>query len=194
MAHSKLLLDRVFCLEESVWADRVGLSDQTSVLPSLELLQRMGTISEFVHRHAFGEAEFESYLRWRQKDRRARTYGTVFFAFHGTPSGLEVGNDQVSLDDLARHIGALPEGVVHLGSCSVLRRNEPAVQRFLDATGARLLSGYERDVDWLDCAALDTAWVGYIASYSRLGDALRYFNLRYASLISHLKWQAVERP
>lgn len=192
MAPSTLRLDRVFCLEESVWADKIGLSDQTSVLPSLDLLRRMGAVSEFVHRHAFREAEFESYLRWRQKDRRVRTYGTVFFAFHGTSKGLDIGNDELSLDDLARQIGSLPDGVVHLGSCSVLRRNEAAVHRFLDATGARLLSGYERDVEWLDCAALDTAWVGYIASYDRLGDALRYFKARYASLISHLKWQAVE--
>lgn len=149
MALSRLRLDRVFCLEESVWADKVGLSDQTSVLPSLELLRRMRAVSEFVHRHAFREAEFESYLRWRQKDRRVRTFGTVFLAFHGTPKGLEVGNDQISLDDLARQIGTLPHGVVHLGSCSVLRRNEVAVQRFLDATGARLVSG-SRAVETLE--------------------------------------------
>jgi hypothetical protein len=87
----------------------------------------------------------------------------------------------------------LPGGVVHLGSCSVLRNNEAAVQRFLDATGARVLSGYERDVDFLDSAALDTAWLGYIASYERLGDALRFFRARYASLIDHLNWAAVLR-
>jgi hypothetical protein len=151
----------------------------------------MRTITEFVHRHAFGEQEFESYLRWRRKDRRVRTYGTIFFAFHGTRNGLEVGNADISLDDLAQQIGTLPDGVVHLGSCSVLRRNEAAAQAFLDATGARLLSGYEHEVDWLDSASLDTAWLGYIASYARLGDALRHFEARYASLIRHLKWQAV---
>jgi hypothetical protein len=183
----------VFCIEESVWADKVGLSDQTSVLPSLELLHRMGQVSEFIHRHAFRESEFDSYLRWRQKDRRARTYGTLFFAFHGTPKGLEVGNEEISLDILAEQIGSLPDGVVHLGSCSVLRRNEAAEQDLLKTTGARLLSGYERDVSWLDSAALDTAWLGYIASYDRLGDALRHFKARYASLIEHLKWQAVAR-
>jgi hypothetical protein len=193
MAARSLRLDRVLCLEESVWAETIGLTDQTSVLPSLELLQRMGRVSEFVHRHAFREAEFESYLRWRRQDRRVRTYGTVFFAFHGTRRGLDIGNDQISLAELARHIGKLPGGVVHLGSCSVLRDNEDAVQEFLDQTGARLLSGYERDVDWLDCAALDTAWVGYVASYEHVGTAVRYFRERYASLIKHLKWQAKER-
>src|SRR4051812_41149520 len=120
MASSRVRFDRVFCVEESVWADEIGLSDQTSVLPSLDLLQRMGTLSEFVHRHAFREDEFESYLRWRQKDRRVRTYGTVFLAFHGTRRGLKVGNSEISLDALGERIGSLPNGVVHLGSCSVL--------------------------------------------------------------------------
>jgi hypothetical protein len=175
-----------------VWADKVGLTDQTSVLPSLELLQRMGVLSEFVHRHAFRESEFEGYLRSRRRDLRVRSYGTVFLAFHGTRKGLNVGNDDISLDQLARGIGSLPGGVVHLGSCSVLRADTEAVQRFLKHTGARLLSGYEREVEWLNCAALDTAWLGYVASYQHPGSALRYFRERYRSLIEHLRWDAVE--
>jgi len=41
---SPLKLNRVFCLEESVWDDDKGLTDQASVLPTLELLQRMGAV------------------------------------------------------------------------------------------------------------------------------------------------------
>lgn len=185
--------DRIFCLEESVWSDRKGLGDQTSVLPTLELLERMGVVSEFVHRHALGGTEFENYLSWRQSDHRVRNYGTLYFAFHGTRKGLDVGDRQLSLDALAELIGKLPNGVVHLGSCSVLRANVESAQRFLRATGARLLSGYERDVEWLDSAAVDTAWLGYVASHKRLGDALRSFRRRYESAIDHLRWEAVER-
>lgn len=99
----------------------------------------------------------------------------------------------MSLDVLAQRLGRLPDGVVHLGSCSVLKGNEEAAQRLLQATGARVLSGYERDVEWLDSAALDTAWLGYVASHARLGDALRFFKSRYQSTIDHLKWLAVVR-
>jgi hypothetical protein len=186
--------DRVFCLEESVWEDAIGLSDQTSVLPTLELLERMGVLSEFVHRHAVGNTEFENYLSWRDSDRRVRTYGTVYLAFHGTRKGLDVGDHPVSLDDLAESIGKLPGGVVHLGSCSVLKRNAESARRFLEVTGARLLSGYERDVEWLDSAAIDTAWLGYVATHARIGDALRFFRSRYGSAVDHLQWQAVTRP
>jgi hypothetical protein len=56
-----------------------------------------------------------------------------------------------------------------------------------------MLTGYERDIEWLDSAAFDTAWLGYLAHYERLGDALRHFKVRYASIIDHLKWEAVAR-
>lgn len=161
-----------------MWEDSKGLSDQTSVFPTLELLERMGTVSEFVHRHAVGTTEFENYLAWRQSDRKVRNYGTVYLAFHGTRQGLQVGDRSVSLDLLAELIGELPDGVVHLGSCSVLRGNGDSAQRFLRATGARLLTGYERDVDWLDSTSLDTAWLGYLAWHARVGDALRFLRTR----------------
>jgi hypothetical protein len=96
-----------------------------------------------------------------------------------------------SLDALADHLGPLPGGVVHLGSCFVLKNNEAAGRRFLKRTGASLISGYQRDVEWLDSAALDSAWLGYLADPGRIGDIERRFRKRYASLIDYLQWGAV---
>lgn len=186
-----LKLNRVFCLEESVWDDDKGLTDQASVLPTLELLQRMGAVDRFVHRHCFGDREFESYAKRRSPDRMTRSFGTIYFAFHGSREGLEVGDETLSLDHLAGLVGQLPGGVVHLGSCSVLKGDPEAAKRFLSKTGAALLSGYERDVEWLDSAALDLAWLGYLGTYARLGDAVRFFRQRYGSVISYLNWERV---
>lgn len=192
MAARALRRNRVFCIEESVWDDPKGLTDRTSVLPTLETLERMRTVSEFVHRHAVSHDEFKRYLVWRTDTARTRTYGTVYLAFHGTSEGLRVGNKDVSLEELAELLGKLPDGVVHLGSCSVLHDEDDA-RRFLQSTGARMISGYERSVDWLDSAALDTAWLGYVAWYSQVGQAARYLKERYGSTIDHLKWKAVAR-
>lgn len=144
---------RVFCLEESVWVESLSLTDQTSVLPTLEQLHRIGVLREFVHRHALSSTEFEDYLSWRRASKKLRNYGTVYLAFHGTRDGLRVGDKSVSLDLLAERLGDVSGGVVHLGSCAVLKGNDDAATRFLEKTGARLLSGYERDVTWLDSAA-----------------------------------------
>jgi len=188
---ARLKLNRVFCLEESVWDDDKGLTDQASVLPTLELLQRMGAVERFVHRHCYGFTEFENYAEGRAPDRTTRSFGTVYFAFHGTREGLRVGEKTLSLDRLAELVGQLPGGVVHLGSCSVLKGDPEAAQRFLSKTGAALLSGYQRDVEWLDSAALDLAWLGYLTDYSRPGDSVRFFRQRYESVISHLNWECV---
>jgi len=80
---------------------------------------------------------------------------------------------------------------VHLGSCSTLLGSENAARAFLKTTGASMITGYQRDVDWLDSAAIDTVWLGYVAYYSRLGDAARYFKTRYASVLKYLGWQSV---
>jgi hypothetical protein len=102
-----------------------------------------------------------------------------------------VGEEILFLDRLADPVGQLPGGVVHLGSCSVLQGDPEAAQRFLGKTGAALLSGYERDVEWLDSVVLDLSWLGYVATYARLGDAVRFFRQRYGSVISYLKWRRV---
>lgn len=180
---------RVLCLETSSWRDK--FSDQISVLPALELLHRTGTIDEFVHRHALVAEEFDSYLGWRMMDRRVRTYGTIYLAFHGSRDGLWVGERAIPLAQLSETLGEVPAGVVHLGSCSVLKNGRASAEDFLRSTRAKAISGYERDVNWLDSAALDIAWLGYIAEYQSVGTAVRYFRQRYASLIEYLKWDAV---
>jgi hypothetical protein len=151
----------------------------------------MGAVEEFVHRHVLGSTEFDNYLDLRRSDSRVRGYGTIYLAFHGTDRGLLVGDRPLSLDVLAEMLGDLPGAVVHLGSCSALRGNTDAARRFLRATGARMISGYERDVEWLDSATLDTAWLGHVASYVQVGRAERTFRKRYASVIDHLRWDAI---
>lgn len=165
------------------------MTDTTSVLPTLELLQRMGILKQFVHRHAVSVEEFQNYLSMRQQ-RPTRTFGIVYLAFHGSVEGLRVGEEDIDLDRLAEWLGSLRGGVVHLGSCAVLKNREAEVRRFLKRTGARLISGYDRPVLWLDSIALETAYLGYLAQYERVGDALQYFRKRYARPIDELTWVA----
>jgi hypothetical protein len=188
MPHANLRHDRIFCLEESVWDERLGLTDVTSVLPTFELLQRMGIVDQFVHRSVYGAPEFASYMEARPKGRLLRSYGTLYLAFHGNRDGLSVGTETVNLDRLGELIGSFDGGVLHLSSCSVL--TEETAKRFLKSTGARLISGYNRRVSWLDSITLETALLGYLASSSELADGIREFRERYDSLIKYLDWVA----
>src|SRR4051794_21780228 len=77
----------VFCLE-GAWED--ALEDQSSVLPMLELLKRLGYI-DFIYRDAGTSHELEHYLRAWVDQRLA--YYTLYLAFHGSREGLFVSND-----------------------------------------------------------------------------------------------------
>ena len=183
--------DRVFCLE-GAW-DR-KLTDRSSVLPTLELLERLRTI-EFIHRDVGTVGELEHYLKlWQKQGKRHRV---VYLAFHGSPQGLYVSDDEdpVSLARLGELLGpAAEDAVIHLGSCSVLRQREGDVQDFLRVTRARALCGYKTDVDWVNSAALDLIVLGTLASYPRVGDAFRHLGTaRYASLVKDLGFQIVPR-
>lgn len=84
----------------------------------------MGIVDQFVHRSAYGTREFESYMSLRPRGRKLPSYGTLYLAFHGSRDGLLVGAETVHLDRLGTLIGSFRGGIVHLGSCSVLKYNE----------------------------------------------------------------------
>src|SRR3954471_276534 len=110
--------DRVFCLEGE-WQSR--LRDRSSVLPMLELLERLRVL-DFVHRDVGTPAELEHYLaRWLQ-DTSVKDFYVLYLAFHGSPAGLDAGGDDLfSLARLAAVLeGECADCVIHLGSCSVL--------------------------------------------------------------------------
>jgi hypothetical protein len=191
VAPSKLKLNRLFCLEESVWEDELSMTDRTSVQPMLQALRAWGRVERFVHRPVLDVADLEGYLKLRREQADLRAYGLIYLAFHGSPEGLSVGDDAVSLERLAELLGRRCDGArVHLGSCSLLTNDEQAAKAFLKATGASMVSGYRSDIEWLDSAALDLAWLGYLADYERPGDARRYFTKRYASLVDSLGFVA----
>ncbi len=46
---------------------------------------------------------------------------------------------------------------VHLGGCELLG-SLPAVRRFMEQTGVRLVTGYTKPVEWIPSAALELLW------------------------------------
>jgi hypothetical protein len=68
-----------------------------------------GAVDRFVHRHCDGYREFESYAKGRSPDLTTRSFGTVYFAFHGSREGLGVGEEILFLDRLADPVGQLLE-------------------------------------------------------------------------------------
>ncbi|YCN55431.1 DUF6642 family protein [Rhodococcus erythropolis] len=141
----------VFCLEGE-WEE--SIESRLSIEPALRLLEARDDI-RLVHRDIATLAELEYYLdRWLNT--RLRGYDFGYLGFHGSAERLDVGHEQMSLDDLAELIDGRCQGkVVYFGSCSVLSAPDEVLTNFCRRTGARAVAGYTKNVDWIETAAFE---------------------------------------
>ena len=182
----------VFCLEGE-WNDE-KLKDRSSVLPALELLERLDLIT-FVHRDVATRAELEHYLaRWT---RERLPLNVLYLAFHGTPDGIAIA-DAPDHEATLEYLGGLLAGklkgrVVHFGACSVLRARPKKMRQFTEQTGAKVVLGYREDVDWIESMAWDMIVLSTLAHYKQLGTAVKRINQdsRYASLRKALDFRVI---
>ncbi|TDB70423.1 DUF6642 family protein [Micromonospora sp. KC723] len=179
----------VFCVEGQWHRD---LHERGSVLPTLELLERLGRI-RFIHKDAATRDELFYFLdRWLLK--QYADYRVGFFAMHGEPSRLCLTDwDSVALADVAERMAGRCEGRrLYFGSCSVLRASDAALRAFLDVTGAALICGFTREVDWVESAAFETVLLDVLANGQRHNAAeLRMGSAHWAPLAAYLGFRVI---
>ena len=183
----------VMCLEGDF---EDSLEDRSSMLPVLDLLERVGHDGiTYIHRDVGTRAELDHYLRkWIQRE----DYYTLYLSFHGNADGIQVSDHEdgsATLEHLADVLAdAITDCVVHFGSCGVLAADDRRLQHFLKRTGARAVMGYTTSVDWIDSAALDLIVLATLGRYQQLGRSLRLLEEapRYASLREQLGFRIVQ--
>jgi hypothetical protein len=176
----------IFCLE-GAWGKR--LDDRASVLPTLDLLERL-ELARFVHRDVGTEEELYHYLdKWAQAG--YRQYGVLYFAFHGVKGGIQVGRGTVTLDDLAQRLDGKATGrIVYFGSCDVMR-DKAGVDDFKVKTRAKVVCGYTKRVDWVESAAFDTLLLRSLLSNQRIDARVNHLHRDYGQLVRRLGFQSV---
>lgn len=179
----------IFCIEGQWHRD---LNERGSVLPTLELLERLGRI-RFIHRDAATPDELAYFLdRWLL--RQYADYRVGFFAMHGEPTKLCLTErHHVDLDDVADQMAGRCAGKrLYFGSCSVLRASDVRMREFLATTGAALICGYTREVDWVESAAFETVLLDVLANgvYNNAAE-LRMGSSHWAPLAAYLGFRIV---
>ena len=150
----------IFCVETVWYGDR----DQTSVRPMLELLGRAYTEVPFIYRNAVSKDEFKYHITsWL--DLPAREYPILYLGYHGDAAANIFLVDDDKTHDFETRIsfsdfgGFLQEQckdrVVHFSSCGTLKVSTRCARNFLDITGARSVSGYDKVVDWMESIAFE---------------------------------------
>lgn len=175
----------VFCLEGEWDSD---LRKHESVLPILELLERLGSIKA-IHRDVATNVEAARYLQ-KFAQRRYDPYGVLYLAAHGDKGRIFWSRDQaMSLDDLGSILAQGRSGYyLYLGSCLTLFDTRH-VERLVAMSGAQAVLGYRTEVDWIESAAFDVILLSWMANHAgRPGTLFSQLMKRHGQLAKHLKF------
>jgi hypothetical protein len=175
----------VICFE-GMWTSR--LTDKSSVLPLLDLLERQQCI-RYVHRDIGTIGELEHYVdKWLQKG--YANYGLGQFAFHGEPGAISVGRKRMSMEELAALIDGRAAGrTIYFGSCGTLKVPKARWTEFLRATKARAVCGFHADVDWLESAAFEMLLIEAVTHYKRIDASYNWMRKNHGGLCRRLEFK-----
>jgi hypothetical protein len=152
----------VFCLEAEWDSD---LNNKPSVLPVLELLERLDEIKA-IHRDVATCEEARWDLR-KYAEAEYDAYRVLYVASHGEKGAIawSEGNS-MSLADLGSVLAEGRSGYyLYLGSCLTLFNNAQA-EELLEASGAKAVLGYRSEIEWVESAAFDLILLSWMANHS----------------------------
>ena len=123
-----------------------------------------------------------------------RNYGILYLAFHGSPGAIYLhGNTPVTLAQLAEMMGdKFGDWIVHFGSCRTVGSSRQMAD-FVEQTGVALATGYTKNVDWAESAALELLLFQELQSHQSLKVAWRGVESNYGDLVEITGLQALFR-
>ena len=159
-------MKHIFALEGE-WVSNMRRKD--SIEPALKLLEQVCDIKH-VFRKVATIHDFRHYLK-RTTNASLSKDSIIYLAFHGKPGLIQLGDStEITVDEIAEEFPALfADKIVHFGSCSTLRMNEEELKEFKKISGARLVSGYTKDIDFIDSTILDVAYFNQLQYLERVG-------------------------
>ncbi|MGC4763570.1 DUF6642 family protein [Micromonospora sp. DT46] len=179
----------VFCVEGH-W-DR-DLTRRHSVRPTLELLDGLESL-RYIHRNAVTPEQLK-YLLKEWSLRKYAAFEVGFFAFHGSPRSLWLSDShETSLGDIAGWVAGRWQGKrIYVGGCSVLRGSDAYLTDFLHETGASLVCGFTKQVDWIESAAFETVVLHRLVNSGKVNSVEQLAtSARWAPLAQHLGFRVV---
>lgn len=112
--------------------------------------------------------------------------GTLYIAMHGLPGKVLLGNGtRPTMEELADVMKKRFRGWhVHFGSCRTLDISDERLKRFKKTTGARLLSGYLMNIDWIESTAMDMLLLSQAYQSLTPGRLWNQMEKKYESLVN----------
>ncbi|MBI5053100.1 MAG: hypothetical protein HZC38_03355 [Chloroflexi bacterium] len=172
---------------ESLWYGDV--ENSLNVKPILEMISKMHEI-KYVHMVCNTKDEFVYNLHLLK---HKPNYGILYLAFHGKPGGIILTDgSSITLENLSQLMSTdFSNWIVHFGTCGTINVDEHRLAKFLEMTGASMVSGYTRgDVDWIESAAMDLVFFQQLQHHNDMQMFWRKFKKQYKQFISTTGLQA----
>lgn len=161
MSNIKTYERNIYCLEGN-W-NKNPRSHQ-SIRPILELLRTVSGVKYIYHKCNTKEEFF--YRLQRFTKRTYKNYTVLYLAFHGRTNRIEVGNEYITLKEIATVLeGQLANKIVHFGSCSTLCTSETNICNFIRTTNCQFISGYCKVVDFIASTAFELLYFDLLQKY-----------------------------
>ncbi|MFK7947996.1 MAG: DUF6642 family protein [Saprospiraceae bacterium] len=151
----------IFVLEGE-WSD--DNQDKRSVNDLLNFLSNVLNVDYF-HRRVATKKEFSYHL----KNSLDNHYEIVYLAFHGWKGFISSEGFEIDIDDLYKYKRKFQGKIIHFGSCQTLKLSKDKLIEIKENLGAKYISGYTKNVDWVDSALLEIAYFNYWQYYKKRG-------------------------
>lgn len=173
----------IFCIEGN-WGQ--GYEESRSIRTALDFLNASVGISA-IRKGCNNPEQFNSYLKDSVKD-SYDTFGIIYLAFHGSPGKLHINHhEKIDFTSIAATLqGKAKDKIIHFGSCSTLRLSGWDLRRFKKATGALAISGYCKDIDFIESTVLDILYFRKCQAYQKVSLIHRDMQLSYGKLVKQM--------
>lgn len=177
----------IYCLEGN-W-NKHPKSNQ-SIKPILDLLYSFSKVKYIYHKCPTKEDFIKGLETFTQK--RYSNYTVLYIAYHGCRNRICFGNEYITLKEIANVLeGKLNGKIIHFGSCSTLNTSEKNITDFITRTGCSFISGYKKDVEYINSAAFELGYFDSLQHHKSINKIWKQMLASYFPLVANLHFTII---
>lgn len=191
MQLSRYKTKHIYCVEGD-WAP--DFRNKISIKTALDFLDVNANVRN-IHKYCSSSEQMNSLIKEFALQRYSR-YGILYFAYHGGKNCLHLGKrKKLYLEDLGEIIdGCAYKKIIHFGSCSTLNVDRWAIKRFMRKTGAIAVSGYSKDIPFIDSTLLDILFFEACQHYQKMKPIEKYMKENHSGMMKNTGFKFICDP
>ncbi|WP_151087756.1 DUF6642 family protein [Hymenobacter baengnokdamensis] len=178
----------IVCIEGRWERDLTKLN---SVAAGLQLLYENKVVAKQCCKQSHSAATTLSLLvEFTQK--KYASFSIIYLSFHGSPNIIGFAKEAVTLEELQEKLANKLHGkILHFGSCQTLNVNKRVLTKFLKVTGARAISGFTKDIPFIESTLLDLLYFERCQYRKEMNHVEHDMSSHYSQLCKRLGFRLV---